>query len=134
MPYVDWNGTLHILLILLKSFQNSPTFFGFQSLFYLGHLSSLSQAAQKSKIQQRREAKFAEALKTGGASKKIGSNEIKVCPLLTLQTDNKRQKRKVLDLSSFYFAPKSKLPLTLIYGFLALFLGGLIFEFLRLII
>ncbi|POW05523.1 hypothetical protein PSHT_10783 [Puccinia striiformis] len=102
------NGTLHILLILLKSFQNSPTFFGFQSLFYLGHLSSLSQAAQKSKIQQRREAKFAEALKTGGASKKIGSNEIK--------------------------APKSKLPLTLIYGFLALFLGGLIFEFLRLII
>ncbi|KAI7967424.1 hypothetical protein MJO29_000701 [Puccinia striiformis f. sp. tritici] len=65
-------------------------------------------AAQKSKIQQRREAKFAEALKTGGASKKIGSNEIK--------------------------APKSKLPLTLIYGFLALFLGGLIFEFLRLII
>ncbi|KNF06812.1 hypothetical protein PSHT_09632 [Puccinia striiformis] len=120
MPYVDWipiGVTRHRILKFHNrrpgnhapaSFQNSPTFFGFQSLFYLGHLSSLSQAAQKSRIQQRREAKFAEALKTGGASKKIGSNEIK--------------------------APKSKLPLTLIYGFLALFLGGLIFEFLRLII
>ncbi|PLW23154.1 hypothetical protein PCASD_00571 [Puccinia coronata f. sp. avenae] len=62
---------------------------------------------EMSRIQQRREAKFAEALKTGVA-KKPASDDLKK-------------------------ASKPRFPLA-IYGFLALFLGGLVFECLRLII
>ncbi|KAA1106094.1 hypothetical protein PGT21_028793 [Puccinia graminis f. sp. tritici] len=67
-------------------------------------------AAQKSRIQQRREAKFAEALKTGGLKKSGPDQEL------------------------LKKASKPKLPLSIIYGFLGLFVGGLIFECLRLII
>ncbi|WAR51950.1 hypothetical protein PtB15_1B387 [Puccinia triticina] len=59
------------------------------------------------RIQQRREAKFAEALRTGAHKKTV--------------PDGPK-------------ASKPKFPLSIIYGFLALFLGGLIFEFLRLIV